>query len=81
MKNSEQSNRKFKAVAVVFIIGLTIVYNSNIQRDTWHKVLTTNSQTESTQLLSKEESQSKTGVLSFTSKLIVSGIKQLVTNN
>lgn len=81
MKNSEQSNRKFKAVAVVFIIGLTIVYNSNIQKDTWHKVLTQNFQTDSTQQLSEKVSQSKTGVLSFTSKLIVSGIKQLVANN
>ena len=81
MKNSEETNKKFKAVAVVLIIGLTIVYNSNIQKDTLHKVLTQNSQTESTQQLSEEVSQSKTGVVSFTTRLIVTGIKQLVTNN
>ena len=81
MKNSEETNKKFKAVAVVLIIGLTIVYNSNIQKDTLHKVLTQNFQTDSTQQLSEKVSQSKTGVVSFTTRLIVTGIKQLVTNN
>jgi hypothetical protein len=81
MKNSEETNKKFKAVAVVLIIGLTIVYNSNIHLDTWQNSLTKNFQTDSTQILADEDSQSRKGVVSFTTKLIVTGIKQLVANN
>ena len=81
MKNSEEITRSFKAIAVVFIIGLTIMYNSNFHRNTWKGDKSLNVQADTTQLFTKNESHSRIEILRFTTKLIATGIKQLVANN
>lgn len=81
MKNSEETTRSFKAIAVVFIIGLTIMYNSNFHKNAWKGDKPLNVQADTTQLFTENESHSRIEILSFTTKLIVTGIKQLVANN
>ena len=79
MKNSERTNRSFKAIAVVLILGLTIVYNSDSHLNTFKDEVTQNLDT--TQQTIHDEPNSTIEILSLTSKLFVSGVKQFISNH
>lgn len=81
MKNSERTTRSLKAIAVIVIIGLTIVYNSNFHLNTFKSELTQNLQTDTTQQIVQNELDSRIELLSFTTKLLATGIKQFISNH
>ncbi len=81
MKNSERTNRSLKAVAVILIIGLTLVYNSNPNLKTFKSEFTQNLQTDTIAQVVENESNSEIELLSFTTKLFVTGIKQFISNH
>lgn len=81
MKNLEKTNSSFKAFAVVLIIGLTIIYNSNYTLKRFKGEFTHNLQTDTTQQKDQNETNSGIELLSFTTKLFVSGVKQFISTH
>lgn len=81
MKKSERTNRSFKAVAIILIIGFTIIHNRNSNLKTFKDELTHSFKPDTTHQIVKDESDSNIELLSYTTKLFVSGIKQIISNH